>query len=86
MRPREVALVAGSAVIIIFLAWMLMAGLGRLLRSPAPDDAAPDAATAPPPPTATAPAVPRIKATLYFASEDGQRLVPAELEIGRAHV
>ena len=81
VRPREVALVAGSAVIIIFLAWMLMAGLGRLLRSPAPDDAAPDAATAPPPPTATAPAVPRIKATLYFASEDGQRLVPAELDV-----
>ena len=75
---------AGSAVIIIFLAWMLMAGLGRLLRSPAPDDAAPDSAAAPPPPpeaVATAPAVPRIKATLFFASEDGQRLVPAELDV-----
>ena len=84
LRPREVALVAGSAVIIIFLAWMLMAGLGRLLRSPAPDDAAPDAAAAPPPPpaaVAAAPAVPRIKATLFFASEDGQRLVPAELDV-----
>ncbi len=84
LRPREVALVAGSAVIIIFLAWMLMAGLGRLLRSPAPDDAAPDSAAAPPPPPsagATAPAVPRIKATLFFASEDGQRLVPAELDV-----
>lgn len=81
LRPRDVALVAGSAVIIIFLAWMLMAGLGRLLRSPTPDDA-PDAAAAPPPPPAeTAPAVPRIKATLFFASEDGQRLVPTELDV-----
>ena len=72
---------AGSAVIIIFLVWMLMAGLGRLLRSPTPD-AAPDAAeTAPPPAAETAPAVPRIKATLFFASEDGQRLVPTELDV-----
>jgi spore germination protein GerM len=75
-----VALLAGSAVIIIFLAWMLMAGLGRLLRSPTPDEA-PDTAAAPPPPAATAPAVPRIKATLFFASEDGQRLVPTEREV-----
>jgi len=75
-----VALLAGSAVVIVFLAWLLMAGLGRLLRSPAPDDT-PDAAAAPPPPAETAPAVPRIKATLFFASEDGQRLVPTEREV-----
>lgn len=80
LRPREVALVAGSAVVIIFLAWMLMAGLGRLLRSPAPDES-PDAAAPPPPPAQTAPAVPRIKATLFFASEDGQHLVPTEREV-----
>ena len=81
IRPREVALVAGSAVVIIFLAWMLMAGLGRLLRSPAPDDAPEAASAPPPPPAATAPAVPRIKATLFFASEDGQHLVPTEREV-----
>jgi germination protein M len=75
-----VALVAGSAVVIIFLAWMLMAGLGRLLRSPTPD-AAPDAASANPPPAETAPAVPRIKAMLFFASEDGQHLVATEREV-----
>lgn len=74
------ALLAGSAVVIVFLAWMLMAGLGRLLRSPAPDET-PDAAAPPPPPPETAPAVPRIKATLFFASEDGQRLVPTEREV-----
>ena len=79
LRPRDVALIAASAAIIIFLAWMLMAGLGRLLRSPTPD-AVPDAA-APPPPAQTAPAVPRIKATLYFGSEDGQHLVASEREV-----
>ena len=80
LRPRDVALIAASAAIIIFLAWMLMAGLGRLLRSPTPD-AVPDAAAAPPPPAPTAPAVPRIKATLYFGSEDGQHLVASEREV-----
>ena len=74
------ALLAASAVVITFLAWMLMAGLGRLLRSPAPDET-PEAAAAVPPPAETAPAVARIKATLFFASEDGQRLVPAEREV-----
>lgn len=74
---------AGSAAVIIFLAWMLMAGLGRLLRSPTPDET-PDAAVAPPPPAVTAPAVPRIKATLFFASEDGLRLVPTEREVALA--
>ena len=80
IRLRDVALLAGSAVVITFLAWLLMAGLGRLLRSPAPDDT-PEAAVAVPPPAETAPAVARIKATLFFASEDGQRLVPAEREV-----
>ena len=58
-----------------------MAGLGRLLRSPAPDETPEAAAAAPPPPPQAAPAVPRIKATLFFASEDGQRLVPTEREV-----
>ena len=74
------ALLAASAVVITFLAWLLMAGLGRLLRSPAPDET-PEAAATVPPPAGTAPAVARIKATLFFASEDGQRLVPAEREV-----
>ena len=80
IRLRDVALLAGSAVVITFLAWLLMAGLGRLLRSPAPDET-PEAAAAVPPPAETAPAVARIKATLFFASEDGQRLVPTEREV-----
>ena len=80
IRLRDVALLAGSAVVITFLAWLLMAGLGRLLRSPAPDET-PEAAAAAPPPAETAPAVARIKATLFFASEDGQRLVPTEREV-----
>jgi hypothetical protein len=34
-----------------------------------------------PAPPAEPPAVPKIKATLYFASEDGLRLVPSEREV-----
>lgn len=75
---------AASAVVIIFLAWMLMVGLGRLLRTPTPDAMPADAAAVPPPPATTTPAVPRIKATLFFASEDGQWLVPTEREVALA--
>ncbi len=75
------ALVAGSAGVIIFMVWMLMAGLGRLLSTPTPDAMPADAAAVPPPPATTAPAVPHIKATLFFASEDGQWLVPTEREV-----
>jgi hypothetical protein len=81
LEPKEWALLAGSGVIIIFLVWMLMSGLGRLLSAPAPDavvDAPPPVQA---PPTTAAPAVPRIKATLYFGSEDGQRLVAFEHEV-----
>ncbi len=75
---------AASAVVIIFLAWMLMVGLGRLLSTPTPDAMPADAAAVPPPPATTTPAVPRIKATLFFASEDGQWLVPTEREVALA--
>ena len=58
----------------------LMTALSRLLSRPAPGVAPVDPAVTPPP-VAGAPAVPKIKATLYFASEDGLRLVPAEREV-----
>ena len=45
---------------------------------------APDAPAAPAARDAPAAAVPRIKATLYFASEDGLRLVPVESEVALA--
>src|SRR5690349_17651205 len=60
---------------------MLFTGLSRLLSRPAPGAVAADPVAAPPSTPAAAPAVPKIKATLYFASEDGLRLVPTELEV-----
>ena len=66
----------------VVFAVVLFTGLSRLLSRPAPGTAVVDPAPAPaaPPPPA-APAVPKIKATLYFASEDGLRLVPIERDV-----
>ena len=73
--------VAGAIIgaIAVVLGWALMASLSRVLRltEPAPASETP----APQPSTNTTPAVPRIKATLFFASEDGHALVPVEQEI-----
>ena len=72
-----ITLIGCAAVV---FAVFLFTGLSRLLSRPAPGAPPPDpvAVTAPP---ANAPAVPKIKATLYFASEDGLRLVPTEREV-----
>ncbi|MCC7242158.1 MAG: GerMN domain-containing protein [Acidobacteria bacterium] len=74
-----VAAVAGAAA----FGWLVMSALGSLLRAPALPPAepttAPTAVVAPP---AAAPATgPHIKATLYFASPDGQRLVGVQREV-----
>ncbi len=75
--------IAATTVATIAFAFVLMTALGRLLTTPAPaDDAEPAGPAAPAPPVAAA--VPRIKATLYFASEDGLRLVPVENEVALA--
>jgi len=68
------------AIAVVAFAVALMTGLSIVLSRPAPGLAAVDpvVTTAPPP---TAPAVPKIKATLYFASEDGLHLVPSEREV-----
>ena len=74
-------LLAGVAITIVAvgLGWALMVSLGRILRNTetAPAAEAPAQQTTP----ADAPAVPRIKATLFFASEDGRGLLPSEQEI-----
>jgi hypothetical protein len=78
-RWAVITLIGCAAVV---FAVVLFTGLSRLLSRPAPDTAAVDPVVAPPaPPAATAPAVPKIKATLYFASEDGLHLVPTEREV-----
>jgi spore germination protein GerM len=68
-----IAMAAVAASVLLFTA------LSRLLRTPAPVPAA-EAPAVPSAPEAPA-AVPKIKATLYFGSEDGMRLVPAEQEV-----
>jgi spore germination protein GerM len=71
------AIVVG--VVAVALGWALMSRLSTLLReadSPSPAD--PEAQQTTP---AATPAVPRIKATLFFASADGDALVRVEQEI-----
>lgn len=68
------------AIIAVVFAVALMTALNRILTQPAPGDpaaVAPASTTTP----AEAPAVPKIKATLFFASEDGLHLVPTEREV-----
>jgi hypothetical protein len=76
-RWAVITLIGCAAVV---FAVVLFTGLSRLLSRPAPGTAAIDPVAAPPAP-ATTPAVPKIKATLYFASEDGLHLVPTEREV-----
>ncbi len=81
LAPRQWAAIGGTAVVALLFAWALIAGLSRLLSAPAPGTAAGDTPAPPPPAAAADPAVPKIKATLYFASEDGLRLVPTEHDV-----
>jgi hypothetical protein len=83
---RQSIAIAGAAAAAVVFAVVLMTALSRLLSTPtaAPGGAgAPQAPDAPPAPGA-AKAVPKIKATLYFASDDGRRLVPVEREVALA--
>jgi len=80
LTPKQWAAIGGTVVAALLFAWAVIAGLSRVLNTPAPGTAAVDGPMTPPP-AASDPAVPRIKATLYFASDDGLRLVPAELDV-----
>jgi hypothetical protein len=80
LPPRRWAVIVATAVAAVVFAVILMTALSRLLSRPAPG--APDAEATPAQAgPATAPAVPKIKATLYFASADGLHLVPTEREV-----
>jgi Sporulation and spore germination len=74
-----VAIVAIGIAAVVF-AVVLMTALSRLLSRPAPGTAAIEPAVKPAAPPAP-PAVAKIKATLYFASEDGLHLVASEREV-----
>lgn len=79
MNRRRVIVGVAIAIVAVALGWALMSSLARILRS---QDAAPVAG---PPATQTTPgdvpAVPRIKATLFFVSDDGRGLSAVEQEI-----
>lgn len=78
MRPRQWLIVAITAAVAVAFAIAVMTGLNRLLTRPTLSPVAVDptegAGTA-------APAVPKIKATLYFQSEDGLHLVATERDV-----
>jgi hypothetical protein len=80
MNRQRVMTAVAIGLAAVALGWALMVGLSRILRTAAPPEPidAPAQQAAPPPST---PAVPRIKATLFFASADGLTLVPVEQEI-----
>jgi spore germination protein GerM len=78
MTRRRVLIGIAVGVVAVALGWGLMSTVSRALRTTAP---APAEQTPSPAATAETAAVPRIKATLFFASEDGQHLVPVEHEI-----
>lgn len=63
--------------------WLVMSALGRLLRAPAapPPDVSVEAPAVAPPATSEPAAGPKIKATLFFASQDGQRLVGVQQDV-----
>jgi len=73
----------GVAIALVAVAFAigLFTGLGRLLSQPTPADPAAEPAAASPSAQAPTTAVPKIKATLYFASEDGLQLVPTERDV-----
>lgn len=80
LTARRWFAIAAIAVAAIAFAVVLFTGLSRLLNTPPPSTAAPDTAAAPTAPAAPD-AVPKIKAILYFASEDGLHLVPIEQDV-----
>lgn len=82
MKGRRLAAVALAIVAATLLGWGVMSALGRLLRTPTEplvETVAEVPAVAPP--VAAPAAGPRIKATLFFASEDGRRLAGIESEV-----
>jgi hypothetical protein len=80
MTPRQWLIVVVTAAAAVAFGIGVMTGLNRLLTRPTLSTATVDPSATPGAAT-SAPAVPRIKATLYFQSEDGLHLVPTEREV-----
>ena len=82
MTRRRIIIATAIGALAIGLGWVLMVNLSRVLRTaePAPAAVATPAQTMPEP----AAAVPRITATLFFASADGRGLVAVQQEVAMA--
>jgi sporulation and spore germination protein len=78
---RQWTAVALIATAVVVFAVLLFTGLSRVLSRPASTDIPPVQPVAQTPTPTPAVVVPKIKATLYFASEDGLHLVPTEREV-----
>lgn len=81
LTPRQWLTIVTIALAAVGFAYVLMTALSRLLSTPTTDPIVADAPAPPAPKAPEAPQAPRIKATLFFASEDGRRLVPTETEV-----
>lgn len=80
MMRRQILIGVVIGVAALALGWVLMTNLSRTLRTIEPDPTADVPAPQQTTPSAT-PAVPRIKALLFYASEDGRGLVAVEQEV-----
>jgi germination protein M len=80
MMRRQILIGVVIGVAAVALGWVLMTNLSRTLRTLEPDPTADFPAPQQTTPSAT-PAVPRIKAMLFYASEDGRGLVAVEQEV-----
>ena len=78
MKGRLLVTIGGGLLLLAMLAWGVTRGLERLVE---PDPTAPVSATSPEEPPAD---VPRITATLFYASADGRALVPVRREVALA--
>ena len=78
MSRRRLVAILVIGTVAVGLGWALMSVVSRVLRDtqPVATEATPAAA-----PSSPAPAIPRIKATLFFGSNDGRGLMPVEQEI-----
>ena len=77
MTPRRVMIVGGLTSIAVATAWVLFVGLPRWYGR---SSAGPAAAA----PLAPAPPGRKIKASLFYVSDDGQRLMRVERDVPRS--
>jgi spore germination protein GerM len=78
MKGRLLVTIGGGLLLLAILAWGVTRGLERLVE---PGPTTPMSATSPEEPPAD---VPRITATLFYASADGRALVPVRREVALA--